>query len=84
MLIKRIKERKKDRERNKKEETSTLQQEIKEDNSKFKPGNHTVRNRIQYDNRTTEKKNKLRNKINNKRYSEMTNIIDAIQKSIVG
>ena len=57
-------------------------QHIEKDNSKFKPGNHTVRNRMQYANRTTEKKYKLPNKINNNRYPKMTNIIDAIKKLI--
>ena len=43
MVIKSTEERKRDRKRNKKEEASTLRKEIKKDNSKFKPGNHTVR-----------------------------------------
>ena len=66
-MIRRIKEGKRAKERNKMEEASTLQQEIEKDNSKFKPGNHTVKNRIQYANRTTKKKYKLPNRINNNR-----------------
>ena len=65
------------------EETSILQQKIKKDNSKSKPGNHTVRNRIQFANRTTEIKDKLLNRINNNnRYPTMSNTIDAINKLI--
>ena len=33
-------------------------QHIERDNSKFKPENHTFRNKIQYKNRTTEKQYK--------------------------
>ena len=52
------------------------------DTSKLKPGNHTVRKIMQYGNRTTEKQYKIPNRINNSRYTKMTNIIDTIEKSI--
>ena len=59
-------------------------QHIEKDNSKFKPGNHIVKNRMPYanTNRTTEKKYKIPNRINNNRYPKIKNIIDATKKLI--
>ena len=57
-------------------------QHIEKDNSNFKPGNQTFRNRMQYVNRTTEKKYKLPNRNNNNRYPINIAKIDAIKKLI--
>ena len=59
-------------------------QHIEKDTNNFKLGNHTVRYRMQYANRTTEKKYKLPNTINNNRVPQNAkHIIYAIKKLIV-
>ena len=61
-------------------------QYIEKDNSKFKSGYHTVKNRMQYKNRRTiEKQYKMSNTINNTNNMEpkIMNIIDTIKKLIV-
>ena len=45
-------------------------QYIERDNSKLKPENHTVTNRMQYDNRTIKRQYKIPYKFNSSRLSD--------------